>query len=81
MKIYAVVSTSPSWMNGGYGVSLLAAEHRDLLVPFEEFSKRPSQQLRPEGMPTPATYTPRVGTENLEAAFAALAASDRIRED
>lgn len=64
MKIYAVVSTSPSWMNGGYGVSLLAAEHVDLLVPFEEFSKKPNQQVRPEGMPTPATYVPKLKEED-----------------
>lgn len=63
MKIYAVVSTAHSWMSGGYGVALLAAEHVDLLVPFEEFSKKPDQQVRPQGMPSPETYVPRLKEE------------------
>lgn len=46
MKIYMVCSTSRSWMNTGYGHSLLAAGAVDLLQSFEEFSKNPNQQLR-----------------------------------
>lgn len=53
-------------MNGGYGVCLLAAETSDLLVSFEEFSKRPDQQLMPQGMPTPLTYKPKMGDEPKE---------------
>lgn len=46
MKIFMVCSTSKSWMNTGYGHSLLAANADELLVSFEEFSKNPGQQLR-----------------------------------
>jgi hypothetical protein len=45
MKIYLVCSTSKSWMNTGYGHSLLAGEMPKLLVSFVEFSKDPSQQV------------------------------------
>lgn len=45
MKIYAVCSTSNSWMNTGYGAALLQADVADLLVSFEEFSKDPRQKL------------------------------------
>ena len=39
MKIYLVASTMPSWMNTGYGHSLLAADTPDLLVSFAEYIK------------------------------------------
>jgi hypothetical protein len=45
MKIYAVASTNKSWQQGGYGASLLAAEHSDLLVSFVEFMESPNQAL------------------------------------
>lgn len=45
MKIYLVCSTSKSWMNTGYGHSLLAGEMPRLLVSFVEFSKDPGQQV------------------------------------
>lgn len=45
MKIFLVCSTSKSWMNTGYGHSLLAGNADRLLVSFVEFSKDPKQQL------------------------------------
>lgn len=45
MKIFLVASTAKSWMNTGYGHSLLQAEHPALLVSFVEFTKDPDQKL------------------------------------
>jgi hypothetical protein len=53
MRIFMVASTSPSWMNTGYGHSLLAAGASELLVSFEEFSKKPGQQLAVRTMSFP----------------------------
>lgn len=57
MKIYSVCSTSKSWMNTGYGHSLLAADVSRLLVSFVEFSKDPNQQLAVTTMSD--TYQPK----------------------
>lgn len=46
MKIYLVCSTANSWMNTGYGHSLLQGEMPRLLVSFVEFTKNPDQQLK-----------------------------------
>jgi hypothetical protein len=61
VKIFMVCSTSKSWMNTGYGHSLLAAGTPDLLVSFEEFSKKPDQQLAVTTMA--ATYEPQAKAE------------------
>lgn len=61
MKIFMVASTSRSWMNTGYGHSLLAAGAVDLLVSFEEFSKKPDQQLAVTTMSFP--YEPKKDKE------------------
>jgi hypothetical protein len=57
VKIFLVCSTSPSWMNGGYGHSLLAGDAARVLVSFVEFSKKPDQQLKVESMTFP--YVPK----------------------
>lgn len=49
-------------MNTGYGHSLLAADATDLLVSFEEFSKKPDQQLAVTWMAP--SYTPKANDEN-----------------
>lgn len=61
MKIFMVASTTPAWMSSGYGHSLLAAGARDLLVSFEEFSKKPGQQLAVTTMSFP--YEPKTDKE------------------
>lgn len=48
-------------MNTGYGHSLLAAGAVDLLVSFEEFSKKPDQQLAVTTMSFP--YEPKKDKE------------------
>lgn len=61
MKIYMVASTSRSWMNTGYGHSLCTAGMPDLLVSFEEFSKKPGQELAVTTMTFP--YVPKQGDQ------------------
>lgn len=56
MKIYLVASTTPSWMNTGYGHSLLAGDHPSLLVSFVEHMNNPNQQLKVTTMAE--TYQP-----------------------
>lgn len=53
MKIFLVCSTSKSWMNTGYGHSLLVGDADRLLVSFVEFSKDPNQQLEVTTMTLP----------------------------
>lgn len=62
-RIFMVASTAKAWMDTGYGHSLLAAEARDLLVSFEEFSKKPTQQLAVRTMAL--TYTPKAKEDDL----------------
>lgn len=64
MKIFMVASTNKSWMNTGYGHSLLAADARDLLVSFEEFSKKPDQRLAVTTMA--ASYDPKSAAEPVQ---------------
>lgn len=57
MKIYIVASTAISWMNTGFGHSLLHADANELLVSFAEFSTKPDQQLAITSMKFP--YEPK----------------------
>jgi len=59
MKIYAVAGGSPSWRNSGYGHALLAGNAVDVLVSFEEFSKKPEHRLAVTTMAP--SYEPKVG--------------------
>lgn len=51
-------------MNTGYGHALLAANAADLLVSFEEFSKKPDQQLAVTTMAP--SYDPKAQREEPE---------------
>jgi hypothetical protein len=57
MRIYLVCSTAKSWMNTGYGHSLLAGDQERLLVSFAEFVEKPEQQLAVTTMAP--TYEPK----------------------
>lgn len=57
MQIYLVASTASSWMNTGYGASLLAGDAEKLLVSFVEFSSKPDQNLAVTTMRLP--YDPQ----------------------
>jgi len=72
MKIFLVCSTSKSWMNTGYGHSLLVGDASKLLVSFVEFSKDPNQQLEVTTMTLPYVPAPpksKAAADDLGKAF------------